>query len=53
LSLHSRKKLIKKNETPYVKSGDQLIDIFTKGLDPKSFQKNKDKLGMIDVFFPR
>jgi hypothetical protein len=40
----------KEIEAPYVKSGDQLADIFTKELDSKSFQENIDKLGMINVF---
>jgi hypothetical protein len=43
----------KEIKTPYVKSGDQLTDIFTKGLDPKLFQENIDKLGMINVFSSR
>lgn len=29
----------KEIETPFVRSEDQLIDIFTKRLDPKSFKK--------------
>jgi hypothetical protein len=30
----------KKIETPYVKSGDQLADMFTKGLNPGVFERN-------------
>jgi hypothetical protein len=39
-------------ETPFVKSDDQLADVFTKGLDPGLFQKNIDKLGMFDIYTP-
>jgi len=42
----------KEIETPYVKSGDQLADIFTKGLDPGVFERNSYKLGMIDIYTP-
>jgi hypothetical protein len=34
-------------ETPYVKSEDQLADVYTKALDSRRFQANIDKLGMI------
>jgi hypothetical protein len=42
----------KEIETPYVKSGDQLADIFTKGLDPRLFERNSRNLGMIDIYIP-
>jgi hypothetical protein len=29
-----------------------LVDIFTKGLDPKPFEENIDKLGLIDIYNP-
>jgi hypothetical protein len=46
-----REKLqLKEIEIPFVRSGDQLGDIFTKGSDPKSFQENINKLGIINVF---
>jgi hypothetical protein len=34
----------KEIETPYVKSEDQLVDIFTKGLDSGLFNENSTKL---------
>jgi hypothetical protein len=40
----------KEIETPYVKSGEQLADIFTKGLDPELFEENSSKLGMSDIY---
>jgi hypothetical protein len=40
----------KEIETPYVKSGEQLADIFTKGLDPRPFEDNSSKLGMSDIY---
>jgi hypothetical protein len=42
----------KEIETPYVKSEDQLADIFTKGLEPEPFKNNCRKLGMIDIYTP-
>jgi hypothetical protein len=42
----------KEIETPYIKSEDQLADIFTKGLDPGPFGENSRKLGMIDIYSP-
>ncbi|KAJ1691799.1 hypothetical protein LUZ63_015954 [Rhynchospora breviuscula] len=42
----------KEIETPYVKSEDQLADIFTKGLIPKTFENIVDKLGLIDIYNP-
>jgi hypothetical protein len=42
----------KEIETPYVKSEDQLADIFTKGLEPEPFKNNYRKLRMIDIYTP-
>ena len=42
----------KEIETPYVRSEDQLADVFTKGLDPKPFEKIVSKLGLIDIYNP-
>ena len=42
----------KEIETPFVRSKDQLADIFTKGLDPKPFEANVSKLGFIDIYNP-
>ena len=42
----------KEIETPFVRSEDQLADIFTKGLDPKQFEGNLSKLGLIDIYTP-
>jgi hypothetical protein len=39
-------------KTPYVKSEDQLVDVFTKTLDSRKFQDNINMLGMINVFTP-
>jgi hypothetical protein len=48
-----REKLQSKEiETPYVKSENQLADVFTKGLDASKFQKNIFKLGIINIFSP-
>ena len=38
--------------TPYVSTWDQLADVFTKGLNKTSFQKNISKLGMEDTYSP-
>jgi hypothetical protein len=38
--------------TPYVKTGDQLADVLTKGLSSKVFILIISKLGMIDIFAP-
>jgi hypothetical protein len=43
----------KEIEMTFVRSEDQLIDMFTKRLDSKPFQDNIDKLWMINVFSPR
>jgi hypothetical protein len=40
----------KKIETPFVRSEDQLADIFTKGLELKPFDKLTSKLGLIDIY---
>ncbi|KAL6974688.1 Beta-galactosidase 8 [Sarracenia purpurea var. burkii] len=37
---------------PYVKSEDQLADVFTKGLSSRVFHPILFKLGMIDIFAP-
>jgi hypothetical protein len=42
----------KEIETLSVKSGDQLADMFTKGLDPRIFERNSCKLRMIDIYIP-
>jgi hypothetical protein len=39
-------------EIPYVKSEDQLADVFTKGLDPTPFENILGKLGVYDVYSP-
>ena len=38
--------------TPFVRSGDQLADVFTKSLGNKSFRDILNKLGMRDIFVP-
>jgi hypothetical protein len=52
LPLHSTKNPIKQIETPYLKSEEQLAGIFTKGLNPRPFEENSRKLGMIDIYTP-
>ena len=52
MSLCAEKIQAKEIETPYVKSEDQLADIFTKGLEPSLFNRNTSKLGLIDLFNP-
>jgi hypothetical protein len=48
-----REKLQSKEiETPFVRSKDQLADIFTKGLEPRMFENNTYKLGMINIYTP-
>ncbi|KAJ4754876.1 Copia protein [Rhynchospora pubera] len=42
----------KEIETPYVKSKDQLADIFTKGLSFKTFEDISCKLGLYDIYKP-
>ncbi|KAJ3688051.1 hypothetical protein LUZ61_017215 [Rhynchospora tenuis] len=42
----------KEIETPYVKSSDQLADIFTKGLCIKNFEDISCKLGLYDIYNP-
>jgi len=39
-------------ETPFVKSEDQLADIFTKGLSSKVFENISCKLGLYDLYNP-
>ena len=38
--------------TPFVKTGDQLADILTKGIASKPFYHILSKLGMRDIFAP-
>ena len=42
----------KEIETPFVRSEDQLADIFTKGLEPKPFDESIIKLGLTDIYSP-
>ena len=42
----------KEIETPYVKSQEQLADIFTKGLIPIAFERITSKLGLTDIYNP-
>ncbi|XP_048232350.1 uncharacterized mitochondrial protein AtMg00810-like [Ricinus communis] len=39
-------------ETPYIKSQDQLADIFTKGLDKQNHQSILSKMGSINLYEP-
>jgi hypothetical protein len=46
-----REKLQSKEiETPFVRSEDQLVDIFTKGLELRMFENNTYKLRMINIY---
>jgi hypothetical protein len=48
-----REKLQSKEiKTPFVRSEDQLTDIFTKGLEPRAFENNMHKFGMINIYIP-
>ena len=38
--------------TPFVKTGEQLADMLTKGLHKKQFDKLTSKLAMEDIFKP-
>jgi hypothetical protein len=40
----------KEIETPFVRSKDQLANVFTKGLEPSPFEVNISKLGMSDIY---
>jgi hypothetical protein len=40
----------KKIKTPFVKSKDQVADIFIKELEPISFEENSNKLRLIDIY---
>jgi hypothetical protein len=40
----------KKIETPFVRSKDQIADIFTKSLEPNPFDLNVNKLKLIDIY---
>jgi hypothetical protein len=42
----------KKIMTPFVRSNNHLADILTKGLEPKLFGINLNKLGLIDIYNP-
>jgi hypothetical protein len=42
----------KEIETPFVKSKDQLANIYTKGLERTPFKVNSSKLGLIDIYNP-
>ena len=42
----------KEIETSYVKSEDQLADIFTKGIGNKAFVNISSKLGLYDIYKP-
>ena len=42
----------KEIETPFVRSEDQIADVFTKGLDPKPFEEITSKLGLFDIYNP-
>ena len=42
----------KEIETPYVKSENQLADIFIKDLDLGSFEKITSKLELYDIYIP-
>jgi hypothetical protein len=48
----SEKTQAKEIETSFVRSEDQLADIFTKGLELKPFDKLTSKLGLIDIYKP-
>jgi hypothetical protein len=39
-------------ETPFVRSEDQLTDIYKKGLEPKLFYLSINKFGLIDIYNP-
>jgi hypothetical protein len=48
-----REKLQSKEiEAPFVRSKDQLADIFTKGLEPRMIENNTYKLGVINIYTP-
>jgi hypothetical protein len=38
--------------TPFVRSKEQLADVFTKGLDPTHFEDITSKLGLYDIYVP-
>jgi ssRNA-specific RNase YbeY (16S rRNA maturation enzyme) len=42
----------KKIKTPFMRSKDQVTDIFTKELEPRPFEENSNKLGMINIYIP-
>jgi hypothetical protein len=40
----------KEIETSFVRSKDQVVDIFTKGLEPDPFDLNVNKLGLTEIY---
>jgi hypothetical protein len=42
----------KELETPFVRSEEQLADVFTKGLSIKFFKNILSKLGLFDLYHP-
>jgi hypothetical protein len=40
----------KEIETPFVRSKDQMVDLFTKDLEPNPFDFNVNKLELIDIY---
>jgi hypothetical protein len=40
----------KEIETPFVRSKDQVADIFMKGLEPRQFEEKSNKLELIDIY---
>jgi hypothetical protein len=42
----------KEIETPFIKSEDQLADIFTRGLSVNAFDNISNKLGLYDLYHP-
>ena len=42
----------KEIETPFVKSQDQLADVFTKDLGTRAFEDITSKLGLFDIYNP-
>jgi hypothetical protein len=50
--LFGKKIQAKEIETPFVRSEDQLANIFTKRVEPIPFEANTSKLGLIDIYNP-
>jgi hypothetical protein len=40
----------KEIKMPFVRSKDQVADMFMKGLEPRPFEENSNKLGLIDIY---